>query len=121
MTTSPARTPKHPPPWFVHTAWRVHRALYRLGGGRFLWTTSNKRGPGFDAPHDRRAEVRTGAQRHSRLPRGRSRSRRARDERVGRGAPRVVAQPRGGSGRRRSAEGQEVTLGALTAFDGGGA
>src|SRR3954454_17037362 len=46
MTTSPARTPKHPPPWFVHSAWRVHRALYRLSGGRFLWTTSNKRGWG---------------------------------------------------------------------------
>jgi hypothetical protein len=30
----------------VHTAWRVHRALYRLGGGRFLWATSNKRGWG---------------------------------------------------------------------------
>ena len=40
------RPPKHPPPWFVHTAWRVHRALYRLSGGRFLWTTSNKRGWG---------------------------------------------------------------------------
>jgi deazaflavin-dependent oxidoreductase (nitroreductase family) len=26
--------------------WRVHRALYRLSGGRFLWTTSNKRGWG---------------------------------------------------------------------------
>jgi deazaflavin-dependent oxidoreductase (nitroreductase family) len=35
-----------PPPWFVHTAWRVHRALYRVSGGRFLWTTSNKRGWG---------------------------------------------------------------------------
>ena len=38
--------PKVPPPWFVHTAWRVHRALHRLSGGRFLWTTSNKRGWG---------------------------------------------------------------------------
>src|SRR3954467_3428291 len=46
MTTSPARTPKHPPPWFVHSAWRVHRALYRWSGGRFVWTTSNKRGWG---------------------------------------------------------------------------
>ena len=27
-------------------AWRAHRALYRLSGGRFLWTTSNKRGWG---------------------------------------------------------------------------
>jgi deazaflavin-dependent oxidoreductase (nitroreductase family) len=42
MTTAP----KKPPAWFVHTAWRVHRALNRLSGGRFLWTTSNKRGWG---------------------------------------------------------------------------
>jgi deazaflavin-dependent oxidoreductase (nitroreductase family) len=47
----PARTedssaPKRPPRWFVHGAWRVHRALYKLSGGRFLWTTSNKRGWG---------------------------------------------------------------------------
>jgi len=40
------RPPKLPPPWFVHTAWRIHRALYKLSGGRFLWTTSNKRGWG---------------------------------------------------------------------------
>ena len=46
MGTEATRTPKHPPPWFVHTAWRVHRALYKLSGGRFLWTTSNKRGWG---------------------------------------------------------------------------
>ena len=44
--TAPPRPPRHPPPWFVHAAWRVHRALYRLSGGRFLWTTSNKRGWG---------------------------------------------------------------------------
>lgn len=41
-----SQEPRIPPPWFVHTAWRVHRALYRLSGGRFLWTTSNKRGWG---------------------------------------------------------------------------
>ena len=46
MNTAAPRPPKHPPPWFVHMAWRVHRALYRLSGGRFLWTTSNKRGWG---------------------------------------------------------------------------
>jgi F420H(2)-dependent quinone reductase len=46
MSNAETRPPKHPPPWFVHTAWRVHRALYRLSGGRFLWTTSNKRGWG---------------------------------------------------------------------------
>lgn len=41
-----ARTPRVPPSWFVHTAWRVHRGLHRLSGGRFLWTPSNKRGWG---------------------------------------------------------------------------
>ncbi|TML90993.1 MAG: nitroreductase family deazaflavin-dependent oxidoreductase [Actinobacteria bacterium] len=46
MSNAATRPPKHPPPWFVHTAWRVHRALYRLSGGRFVWTTSNKRGWG---------------------------------------------------------------------------
>lgn len=46
MGSEATRPPKMPPPWFVHTAWRVHRALYRLSGGRFLWTTSNKRGWG---------------------------------------------------------------------------
>ena len=40
------RPPKKPPAWFVHTAWRVHRVLYRLTGGRLLWTTTNKRGWG---------------------------------------------------------------------------
>ncbi len=46
MSTGPPRPPKVPPPWFVHTAWRVHRLLYRLSGGRFLWTPANKRGWG---------------------------------------------------------------------------
>jgi deazaflavin-dependent oxidoreductase (nitroreductase family) len=46
VSNAATRPPKHPPPWFVHTAWRVHRALNRLSGGRFLWTTSNKRGWG---------------------------------------------------------------------------
>lgn len=40
------RAPRKPPPWFIHAAWRVHRALNKLSGGRFLWTTSNKRGWG---------------------------------------------------------------------------
>jgi F420H(2)-dependent quinone reductase len=40
------QAPRLPPPWFVHTFWRAHRAVYRLSGGRFLWTTSNKRGWG---------------------------------------------------------------------------
>lgn len=46
MDTEATRPPKMQPPWFVHLFWRVHRALYRLSGGRFLWTTSNKRGWG---------------------------------------------------------------------------
>ena len=46
MSNAATGAPKHPPPWFVHTAWRVHRALYSLSGGRFVWTTSNKRGWG---------------------------------------------------------------------------
>jgi len=46
MSNAATPAPKHPPPWFVHLAWRVHRALNRLSGGRFLWTTSNKRGWG---------------------------------------------------------------------------
>ena len=40
------RSPKMPPRWFVHTFWRMHRGLYRLSRGRFLWTTSSKRGWG---------------------------------------------------------------------------
>jgi len=29
--TAPFNAPTlGPPPWFVHVAWRVHRALYRL-------------------------------------------------------------------------------------------
>jgi len=30
----------------VHTAWRAHRALYRISRGRFLWTPSRRRGWG---------------------------------------------------------------------------
>ena len=37
---------RKPPAWFVHAAWRVHRALHRLSGGRFLWSPRNKRGWG---------------------------------------------------------------------------
>ncbi len=44
--TDESAPPKRPPAWFVHGAWRVHRVLYKLSGGRFLWTTSNKRGWG---------------------------------------------------------------------------
>ncbi len=43
MSTTTTRPPRMPPPWFVHTFWRVHRALYRLTGGHFLWTPASKR------------------------------------------------------------------------------
>jgi deazaflavin-dependent oxidoreductase (nitroreductase family) len=46
MSNEATRPPKLPPPWFVHAFWRVHRALCRLSGGRFLWTPANKRGWG---------------------------------------------------------------------------
>jgi deazaflavin-dependent oxidoreductase (nitroreductase family) len=46
MSEASTTTPRVPPAWFVHTAWRVHRALHRLSGGRFLWTPANKRGWG---------------------------------------------------------------------------
>ncbi len=46
MGTEATRPPKVPPRWFKHVFWRAHRALCRVSGGRFLWTTSNKRGWG---------------------------------------------------------------------------
>ena len=46
MSRTEPRSPSMPPPWFVHLAWRVHRALYRVSGGRFLWTPASKRGWG---------------------------------------------------------------------------
>jgi deazaflavin-dependent oxidoreductase (nitroreductase family) len=46
MSKDANRPPKMPPAWFVHFAWRAHRALYKISGGRFLWTPANKRGWG---------------------------------------------------------------------------
>jgi F420H(2)-dependent quinone reductase len=46
MSDTKTRPPQPPPPWFVHTFWRAHRALYHLSGGRFLWTPASKRGWG---------------------------------------------------------------------------
>jgi hypothetical protein len=38
MTAAQQVTPKLPPRWFVRAAWMVHRAAYRITGGRFgLW------------------------------------------------------------------------------------
>ena len=44
MSNVATRPPKLPPAWFKHLFWRGHRALFRLSGGRCLWTTENKRG-----------------------------------------------------------------------------
>jgi deazaflavin-dependent oxidoreductase (nitroreductase family) len=46
MTTEATKLPKVPSRWFVNVAWRIHRALYKISGGRFLWTPANKRGWG---------------------------------------------------------------------------
>jgi F420H(2)-dependent quinone reductase len=38
MTGEHWKAPSLPPRWFVRAAWVVHRAIYRLSGGRFgLW------------------------------------------------------------------------------------
>lgn len=41
--TSTTKPPRVPPRWFVHVAWRVHRGLYRVSGGRFIWATGGRR------------------------------------------------------------------------------
>jgi deazaflavin-dependent oxidoreductase (nitroreductase family) len=46
VRSSASRPPTAPPPWFVHTAWRAHHALYRISLGHFLWTPSKRRGWG---------------------------------------------------------------------------
>jgi deazaflavin-dependent oxidoreductase (nitroreductase family) len=38
LAAAPTSAPRLPPRWFVRTAWVVHRAIYRLTGGRRgLW------------------------------------------------------------------------------------
>jgi hypothetical protein len=95
-------TPKLPPAWFIHTFRRAHRGMYRLSRGRFLWTPASKRGWGA-APDHHRPQDRPEAQRDPRLPRRRPEPCGARDERLGRGSRRMVAQPRGTSRRRHPA------------------
>jgi len=46
MSTTTTDAPKVQPAWFMHLFWRAHRALHKLSGGRFLWTTASKRGWG---------------------------------------------------------------------------
>jgi F420H(2)-dependent quinone reductase len=61
MRDAATREPKLPPAWFVHLFWRVHRWLYRLSGGRFLWTPASRRGWG--AMHVTTIGRRTGRER----------------------------------------------------------
>jgi F420H(2)-dependent quinone reductase len=38
VTATATKSPRLPPRWFVRTAWLIHRAIYRLSGGRRgLW------------------------------------------------------------------------------------
>jgi deazaflavin-dependent oxidoreductase (nitroreductase family) len=46
MQRSATPTAKLPPPWFIHFAWRFHRALYRITGGRVLWMPGRRFGWG---------------------------------------------------------------------------
>ena len=39
-----ARSPRLPPTWFIHLAWRTHRGLYRVSRGRVgLWRPKQNR------------------------------------------------------------------------------
>jgi len=46
MDSQITKPPKLPPVWFKHLFWRGHRFLYRIIGGRVLWTPKSKRGWG---------------------------------------------------------------------------
>lgn len=46
MTSEVTPAPKLPAAWFKHAFWRVHRAVYRLSGGHFLWTPASRLGWG---------------------------------------------------------------------------
>ena len=35
MTNAPKDKARLPPRWFIRLAWRIHRGLYRISGGRF--------------------------------------------------------------------------------------
>ena len=38
MSVQPAKSPRLPPSWFIRSVWAIHRAIYRLTGGRVgLW------------------------------------------------------------------------------------
>lgn len=44
MSDEDARSPRLPPRWFIRLAWRAHRALFRVTGGRLgLWPARAQR------------------------------------------------------------------------------
>lgn len=44
MSARPASSPRLPPSWFIRAAWAIHRAIYRLTGGRVgLWRPKGRR------------------------------------------------------------------------------
>ena len=95
------KAPWLPPRWFIRLAWSVHRGLYRVTGSRVgLWRPREQQLGHAATDHDR-SPHRSAAQRHHRVLRGRPEPGRGGDERVGRGRPRLVAQPPGPPGRVR--------------------
>ena len=46
MSDTRTRRRRTPPPRLMHAFWRAHRALYRLTGGRALWTPASRLGWG---------------------------------------------------------------------------
>ena len=44
MTDSRTKSPRLPPPWFIRSAWAIHRAMVRLTGGRRgIWRPKGKK------------------------------------------------------------------------------
>jgi len=44
VSSKAERAPRLPPRWFIHVAWRVHRAIYRFSRGRRgLWAPTSRR------------------------------------------------------------------------------
>ena len=44
MTIKADKGPRMPPPWFIRSAWAIHRAIFRLTGGRLgLWRPQGRK------------------------------------------------------------------------------
>ena len=65
MSGSAQKNPRLPPSWFIHAAWIIHRAIYRLSGGRLgLW---RPRGTQWGTMRITTIGRRTGRRRHAML------------------------------------------------------